>query len=142
MRSTALPTNGRNRADEPDIKGLLKSTSGVWQEWWRNTAVAIALESAGSLALVALRKDKIVGFACFHDVDFRAYLSEMVVAESEQGGGIVSKLLKKAEELLSDKGCLLIVADAYPPAEGFYRSREWGRPTSVLISKVVEKETG
>jgi GNAT superfamily N-acetyltransferase len=66
-------------------------------------------------------------------------LSEMVVAESEQGGGIGSKLLKKAEELLSDKGCLLIVADAYPPAEGFYRSREWGRPTSVLISKVVGK---
>jgi predicted N-acetyltransferase YhbS len=118
-----LTIRSATMADEPEIKGLLKSTSGVWQEWWRDTAVAIALESAGALALVASRKEKIVGFACFHDVGFRAYLSEMVVSESEQGGKIGSKLLQRAEQLLSDRGCQLIVADAYPPAEGFYRSR-------------------
>ncbi|HBA84630.1 MAG TPA: hypothetical protein DCZ95_11095 [Verrucomicrobia bacterium] len=44
-----------------------------------------AMQSAGQHALVALRGDKMVGFACFHDVGFRSYLSEMVVAESEQG---------------------------------------------------------
>ena len=60
--------------DEHEIKELLKSTPGVWQESWRDAAVAIAIESAGTLALVALQGDRIVGFSCFHDVGFRAYL--------------------------------------------------------------------
>ena len=127
-------------SDEHEVKELLKSTPGVWQEKWRDTAVAIAIESAGTLALVALQKDRIVGFASFHDVGFRAYLSEMVVSEPEQGKTIGSKLLRRAEELLADKGCQFIVADAYPPAEGFYRKKGWKRPTSVLMLKLIREE--
>lgn len=129
-------------SDEHKIKELLKSTPGVWQETWRDTAVAIAIESAGTLALVAMHKNRIVGFSGFHDVGFRAYLSEMVVSESEQGRGIGSKLLRRAEDLLSEKGCQLVVADTYPLAEGFYRKRGWKRPSSLLMSKLIGEENG
>lgn len=122
--------------DEQPIKELLKNTSGVWQAWWRETAVATALQSAGKHALVALRGDRIVGFACFHDVGFRAYLSEMVVAESEQGNGIGSALLKHGEALLAADKCQLVVGDVYPPAEGFYLKHGWGKPKAILMSRV------
>ena len=122
--------------DERQIKALLKKTSGVWQKWWRETAVGQALKSAGRHALVACRGKKIVGFACFHDVGFRAYLSEMVVDESEQGRGIGTRLLKKGEAMLAVDKCQLIVADVYPPAEGFYTKYGWGKPHAVLMSKV------
>jgi predicted N-acetyltransferase YhbS len=129
-------------ADEKEITELLKGTSGVWQSGWREAAVAKALQSAGELAVVALRKGKIVGFACFHDVGFRAYLSEMVVAESEQGSGIGSALLNRAENMLASNKCRLIVADVYPPAERFYEKGGWVKPNSVLVSKIVDRKLG
>ena len=95
-----------------------------------------ALKSAGRHALVACRGKKIVGFACFHDVGFRAYLSEMVVDKSEQGRGIGTRLLKKGNAMLAADKCQLIVADVYPPAEGFYAKHGWGKPHAVLMSKV------
>ena len=98
-----------------------------------------ALRSAGQSALVAERDGELVGFACFHDVGFRAYLSEMVVRESERGGGIGSMLLRKAEARLASRGCPLIVADVYPPAEEFYRKNDWGHPKAILMSRVIQK---
>ena len=126
-------------SDELAIKALLTSTHGVWQKRWRDNAISIAIGSAGELAFVALKNDKVIGFSCIHDTGFRAYLSEMVVAESEQGKGIGSMLLEKAEKMLADRGCRLIIADAYPPAEGFYKKLGWGNPSSVLISKLVDE---
>ncbi len=67
-----------------------------------------------------LKRDEVVGFVCFHDVGFRAYLSEIVVSESMRRVGIGTKLLYTGERLLLDRGCRLVVADVYPPAEGFY----------------------
>jgi len=90
-------------SDEAEIKTLLVSTPSVWQDRWRDNTISVAIESAGELALVALKNDKIVGFSCAHDTGFRAYLSKMVVAESEQGKGIGSMLLKKTEEMLTDR---------------------------------------
>ena len=124
--------------DEKQITELLKNTPGVWQAWWREGTVATALQSADKHALVASREDEIIGFACFHDVGFRAYLSEMVVAESEQGNGIGSKLLKKGEAMLAADKCQLIIGDVYPPAEGFYSKHGWGKPKAVLMSKVIQ----
>ncbi|MBN1269554.1 MAG: GNAT family N-acetyltransferase [Kiritimatiellae bacterium] len=142
MNDSDLVIRAAAAADEAGIKELLKRTPGVWQKWWREAAVAKAMESAGATALVAVRHGKIIGFACFHDVGFRAYLSEMVIAESEQGNGIGSQLLKSAERLLADAGCQLIVADVYPPAEGFYAHNGWGKPKAVLMSKIIEKPNG
>lgn len=128
--------------DAEEIKRLLEATPGVWQKSWRDTAVTQALQSAGRLALVALRSGKIIGFACLHDVGFRAYLSEMVVAESEQGKGTGSALLEVAERMLAAVGCHLIVADAYPPSEGFYRNQGWVTPNAVLMAKDIPREGG
>jgi len=126
-------------SDEAEIKTLLVSTPSVWQDRWRDNTISVAIESAGELALVALKNDKIVGFSCAHDTGFRAYLSKMVVAESEQGKGIGSMLLKKTEEMLTGRGCRLIIADAYPPAENFYKKLGWSNPSSVLISKLIDE---
>ncbi|HBA83081.1 MAG TPA: hypothetical protein DCZ95_03210 [Verrucomicrobia bacterium] len=133
--NTELSIRSATASDASKIKKLLKSTSGVWQAWWRETAVDKALQSAGRYALVALREDKIVGFACFHDVGFRSYLSEMVVEESEQGCGIGSELLKRGQTMLAADDCPLIIADVYPPAEGFYSKHGWGKPHAILMSK-------
>jgi ribosomal protein S18 acetylase RimI-like enzyme len=130
------------RSDEVAIKTLLASIQGVWQDKWRDSAISVALESAGELALVALKKDRVIGFCCVHDAGFRAYLSELAVAESEQKKGIGSMLLEKAEAMLAERGCLLIIADAYPPAERFYKKLGWGTPSSVLISKLIDKKEG
>ena len=121
--------------DETAIKQLLCSLPGVWQKEWRDSAVSVALKSAGELALVAIVNKEIRGFVCFHDVGFRAYLSEMAIAERYQESGIGSLLLKRAENILSSRGCKLIVADAYPPAEKFYRRNGWLKPNATLLAK-------
>jgi len=128
--------------DEMAIKQLLCSLPGVWQKEWRDSAVSVALKSAGDLALVAIVNKEITGFVCFHDVGFRAYLSEMAIAEKYQKSGIGSLLLKKAENILSKNGCKLIVADAYPLAEEFYRKNGWVKPNATLLAKRIEIDKG
>ena len=126
--------------DETAIKKLLCSLPGVWQKEWRNSAVSKALKSAGELALVAIVNKKIIGFVCFHDVGFRAYLSEMAIAEKYQKSGIGSLLLNRVENILSSKGCKLVIADAYPPAEEFYKKNGWVKPNAVLLAKRIETD--
>jgi ribosomal protein S18 acetylase RimI-like enzyme len=134
------------RSAEPDdeiaIKQLLCSLPGVWQKEWRDSAVSEALKSAGELALVATVNKEIKGFACFHDVGFRAYLSEMAIAEKYQKSGVGSLLLKRAENILSKNGCKLVVADVYPPAEEFYRKNGWVKPNAALLAKRIEVDKG
>jgi ribosomal protein S18 acetylase RimI-like enzyme len=128
--------------DATAIKQLLCSLPGVWQKQWRDRAVSIALESAGELALVAIVNKKIAGFASFHDLGFRAYLSEMAIAEKFQKSGIGSLLLHEAENILSKKGCKLVVADVHPPAEEFYRKNGWVKPSGKLLAKTIESDKG
>ena len=128
--------------DETAIKRLLCSLPGVWQKEWRDSAVSTALKSAGELALVAIVNERIMGFVCCHDVGFRAYLSEMAIAERYQKSGIGSLLLRRAENILSSRGCKLIIADAYPPAEEFYRRNGWLKPNATLLAKKIEVGEG
>lgn len=134
------------RSAKPDdaaaIKQLLCSLPGVWQKEWRDGAVSIALKSAGELALVAIVNKEIIGFACFHDMGFRAYLSEIAIAEKYQKSGVGSLLLNRAENILSSKGCKLVIADAYPPAEEFYKKNGWVEPNSTLLAKRIEIDKG
>jgi len=112
----------------------LKSIEGVWQLDWRFDSVCRAISAADGLAFVAVEEGQVVGFICGHDLGFRAYLSEFVVAESHQRAGIGKALLRSLEEALSRRGCRLVVADVYPPAEPFYRALGWGAPSAVLLS--------
>jgi len=122
-------------SDEPQIVALLKSSLGVWQKDWRDNVVQVALKSAGDLALVAEKNKKVIGFASFHDCGFRAYLSEMIVIETEQGKGIGKRLLQEGESILFARGSHLVIADIFPPAVEFYEKQGWCVPSSVLRSK-------
>lgn len=124
-------------SDEPRIKELMKSSAGVWQKDWRDNAVEVALRSAGDCALVVEEGGEIIGFASFHDCGFRAYLSEMIIAEPEQKKGIGMALLQAGERILLEWGCRLVVADVFPPAVGFYEKDGWGIPRSKLRSKMM-----
>ena len=124
-------------SDESRIKNLMKSSPEVWQNDWRENAVEIALSNAEGCALVVEENEMIIGFASFHDCGFRAYLSEMIIAESEQKKGIGMALLHEGEKVLLERGCCLVVADVFPPAVGFYEKDGWGIPRSKLRSKMM-----
>ena len=119
--------------DAAAVQGLLRSLRGVWQDSWRTDVVERAIVSASELAMVAVRGDAVIGFVCAHDVGFRAYLSELAVSESEQGSGLGTELLYRVEERLGQRGCSVLIADVYPPAEGFYRKLGWSDPAAILL---------
>jgi predicted N-acetyltransferase YhbS len=121
--------------DVPAVRGLLESLPGVWQESWRPDVLERAISSADGLALVAFRREGLVGFVCAHDVGFRAYVSELAVAESEQRSGLGTELLRRIEEKLVERGCAILIADVYPPAEAFYRKLGWSPPDAKLLGR-------
>lgn len=126
--------------DSTAITGLLESVAGVWQPDWRLDAVPRSIEAADGLAFVAVEQGQILGFISGHDVGFRAYLSEFVVAESHQRSGIGTALLRAFESALAQRRCRLVVADVYPPAEHFYRANGWAAPASILLSHRIPQE--
>ena len=69
-------------------------------------------------------------------------MSEMAISERYQESGIGSLLLNRAENILSSKGCKLVIADAHPPAEEFYRKNGWVRPNATLLAKIIEIDNG
>ena len=123
-----------NLSDIPSIEHLLRSVPGVWQPIWRDDVVERALRSANDLAYVAIEQD-IIGFGCAHDVGFRAYLSELVVAESWQRRGVGSALLGAVQRGVAERGCRLVVADIFPPAMPFYQAQGWDEPRAILLRR-------
>ena len=53
------------------------------------------------MALVWDEGGKLVGFVCAHDVVFRGYLSQLVVAEEARGRGIGRQLVQRVERELA-----------------------------------------
>jgi ribosomal protein S18 acetylase RimI-like enzyme len=127
-------------ADCDAVTDLLRSIDGVWQAEWRSDAVGRAIAAADGLAFVAEEDARIFGFICGHDLGFRGYLSEFAVAEASQRTGIGTALLRAFEREVVRRGCGLVVADVYPPAEAFYRARGWTAPAAVLLSHRFPKE--
>jgi predicted N-acetyltransferase YhbS len=121
-------------ADSGAITDLLKSIEGVWRPDWRSDSVRLSISAADGLAFVAVEQGHVLGFICGHDLGFRAYLSEFAVAESHQRAGVGTALLRSFESALTQRGCRLVIADVYPPAEPFYRALGWGAPSAVLLS--------
>ena len=54
----------------------------------RSDAPEIELASAKDLAFVWEEDGKVLGFACAHDLGFRAYLGELIVEEKARNRGI------------------------------------------------------
>src|SRR5262245_18668221 len=113
----------------------MKSVAGFWDKSWRPDVLERALGSSETIALVHHEDDTINGFVCGHDVGFRAYLSELVVSPGSQGRGVGSELVAELERRLSDRGCIVLIADVWRDAERFYRSHGWAPPDAVLLRK-------
>lgn len=134
MTAQPLKIRPATITDSVAVTTLLRSVSGVWQTDWRSDAVERSIAAADGLAFVAVEQAQVIGFISAHDLGFRAYLSELVIAESRQRSGLGTALLREVESTLAKRGCQLIVADTYPPAEPFYRQCGWAAPSGILLS--------
>lgn len=127
-----------NAADVARIRLLMTSVPGFWDASWRVDVLERVVASPGTVALVHDDSETIDGFACAHDVGFRAYLSELVVSPTARGRGIGARLLAEIERQLSALGCTVVIADVWRDAEDFYRSQGWTPPAVVLLRKRLE----
>src|SRR4029453_12520204 len=83
--------------DISDIRALMNSVAGFWDSSWRPDVLERALGSPDTIALVHQDGADIDGFISAHDLSFRAYLSELVVAPQAQRRGIGARLLAEIE---------------------------------------------
>ena len=122
-------------ADIASIRRLIDMEPGQWQAHWSDATLATAIANAGDLALVDEEDGATLGFACAHDVGFRAYLSELIVAPAVRRRGIARNLLARIEEQLAARGCTVLIADVWADAEPFYLSLGWQAPAARLLRK-------
>jgi ribosomal protein S18 acetylase RimI-like enzyme len=122
-------------SDIPEVRALMKSVAGFWDETWRPDVLERALGSSETIALVHHDGQSVDGFICAHDVSFRSYLSELVVSPESERRGIGARLLSEIERRMADRGCSLMIADVWRDAEGFYRAQGWTSPSVVLLRK-------
>lgn len=77
-----------------------------------------------------------------HDLGFRAYLSELIVAREARGRGIGKKLIERIQVVLALRGCRILMADVWHNAEPFYRSLGWEPPDVVLLRRKLSRPAG
>ena len=125
------------RVDLPTVKLLMQSIPGFWHEGWDDMTLDSALAASGDLAFVYEIEGRVVGIALAHDLGFRAYLSELAVAEEMHGQGIGMRLLEHIEEILRKRGRAVIISDVWRSAEQFYRNLGWSEPDVKLLRKIL-----
>ena len=119
--------------DVPSIRSLMKSVPGLWQKSWREDVIERGINAAQGLAFVWEEGAEVLGFACAHDVGFRGYLSQLVLAEQARKRGIGRLLVETVQKKLSERGCGIIIADVFPDATHFYRALGWKKPAAMLL---------
>ena len=120
----------------------MESEPGFWQHDWSDATLAKGIETAGDLAVVWEENTTVSGFACAHDLGFRAYLSELIVAHGARGRGIGKKLVQRIQAELALRGRRILIADVWHSAEPFYRSLGWEPPDVVLLRRKLDRGTG
>jgi ribosomal protein S18 acetylase RimI-like enzyme len=125
-------------SDVPSIRALMQAVPGFWQPWWSSETVADAIRSACGLAFVWEDDRQILGFACAHDLGFRAYLSELVVDSRQRHHGIGTCLVQAVEEALRSRNQRVLIADVWRDAEPFYKALGWEPPKAVLLRQQLE----
>jgi predicted N-acetyltransferase YhbS len=120
----------------------MEAEPGFWQHDWSDATLARGIETAGDLALVWEEEGAIVGFVCAHDLGFRAYLSELIVALEARGRGIGRGLIERVQGELARRGHRILIADVWHDAEPFYRSLGWEPPDVVLLRRKLDPPTG
>ena len=99
----------------------MEAEPGFWQQGWSNETLARGIDSAGGMAFIWEDSNEIIGFVCAHDVGFRAYLSELIVAQQMRGRGVGKGLLERVQTSLAQRGCATLIADVWHEAVPFYR---------------------
>jgi len=118
----------------------MRSTPGFWNKKWKNGVIERPMDAANGLSFVwEENDDKVLGFICAHDLGFRAYLSELIVAEEARGKNIGKQLLEKVEKELLLRNCELIISDVWKDAVEFYNKLGWLSPDVVLLRKNIKK---
>ncbi len=130
------------REDLPTIRLLMEAEPGFWQRDWSEATLAKGIETAGDLALVWEEETSIAGFVCAHDLGFRAYLSELIVARGARGRGIGKSLVERIQAELAQRGRRILIADVWHNAEPFYRSLGWEPPDVVLLRRKLDRGAG
>jgi predicted N-acetyltransferase YhbS len=130
------------REDLPAIRRLMESEPGFWQRDWSDATLAKGIETAGDLALVWEDNTTIAGFVCAHDLGFRAYLSELIVAQAARGQGIGRNLVEHIQVELTRRGRCVLIADVWHKAEPFYRSLGWEPPDVLLLRRTLDRSAG
>lgn len=119
--------------DIPAIRRLMETEPGFWQQDWSTETLARAIDSAGGMALIWEDSDEIIGFVCAHDLGFRAYLSELIVAKQARGRGVGKGLLERIQKSLAQRGRTTVIADVWREAVPFYGSLGWEPPDAILL---------
>ena len=128
--------------DLPAIRRLMEGEPGFWQRDWTDATLAKALRTAGELALLWEENTSVAGFVCAHDLGFRAYLSELIVAREARGRGIGKSLVEHVQAELARRGRRILIADVWHDAEPFYRALEWEPPDVVLLRRKLDAGAG
>jgi len=113
----------------------MKSVKDFWDDSWREDVIRQGITSSNGLSFVYEQKGEILGFVCAHDLGFRGYLSELIVAPKIQGKGIGKKLLCKVENKLQEKGCKILISDIWQDSVRFYLKLGWSEPNVKLLRK-------
>ena len=113
----------------------MKAEPSFWQEDWRTDVLERGLEAAAGLAFVYVTGEDIIGFVAGHDLGFRAYLSELIVAKTHRGEGVGRQLVAYLESALVGRGCATLMADVWKDARGFYERLGWTPPDVILLRK-------
>lgn len=108
--------------DIPVIIRLMQSEPGFWKGDTRPNVLDIELSSAGDLSFVWEQGGEILGFACAHDLGFRAYLGELIVAKTARGKGVGRSLVEHIQNILRDRKCPVLFSDVWKDAEKFHAS--------------------
>jgi GNAT superfamily N-acetyltransferase len=123
------------QSDVTSIKAPVQSEPGFWQENWRDDVIERGLAMSDGLAFVWDEAGQVVGFACAHDLGFRAYLSELIVSRHARGRGVGKGLIERIHQELAARGCAILISDVWRDAEEFYRSLGWEEPDVTLMCK-------
>jgi predicted N-acetyltransferase YhbS len=123
------------KSDIPAIRRLMESEPGFLKERARADALDVELSAAREMAFIWEEGGQLLGFACAHDLGFRAYLSELIVAPGSRNRGIGRRLVEHIQNALQARRCPVLFSDVWRSAEGFYRSLGWSEPDVTLLRK-------